>query len=240
MSPIFNQDKDRVREQNISFYDEISHLYDHMLNQKESDKLAREKVKEKLTGLLETGRVLDFGGGTGLDLEWLTGRGYHIHFCEPAVAMREKAMACNDHRLHYNNLFFLETEQTDYTTWPQKLPFPQKMDAILANFGVLNCIPDLPRLFNSLALVIKPGGHFITLLLDRNLKRMLKWHRRNAIRSLFFRSPFIMYVWHKDHRQTVYVHTLPDIQKAAAPFFEYRSHEPVAGSDFVLLHFVRR
>jgi len=42
---------------------------------------------------------------------------------------------------------------------------------------------------------------------------MLKWHRRNAIKSFFFRIPFVMYVWNGEYKQTVFVHTIKKIKK---------------------------
>lgn len=230
----------QIREQNISYYDAIAEIYDYTLNQKESDKLAREKVKEKLVSLVQSGWVLDFGGGTGLDLDWLSSQGYKIIFCEPSVAMREKAMLYNDHVLKYPELAFLNSPATDWTQWSKTVPFPQKMAAILANFGVLNCIPDIQLLFSQLANVIQPGGHLITLVLDRSIGKLFKWHRRNALQSLIFRKPFVMYVWHQEHRQTVYVHSIQEIRKAAAPFFECHSHESLTGTGFHLIHLVKK
>ncbi len=234
------KDKYQVSELNISYYDEIADSYDDILSQKDVNKIVRQKVKEKFVSLLKSGWILDFGGGTGLDLEWLTANKYNILFCEPSVIMREKAIKYNENILHYNNIIFLGTDKTDFFTWSKNLPFFQQVDGILSNFGVINCIPDIESLFNSLALVIKPGGHFIALFLDRPFKKMWKWHRRNAIRSFLFSTPFIMYIWHKEHQQMVFVHSVGEIKKAASSFFHYVSHETWAESGFTLIHLVRK
>jgi glycosyltransferase involved in cell wall biosynthesis len=235
-----NKENSRIIEQNISIYNETANSYDHTMDKDHSNKLVRQKVKEKLLGLLKSGWVLDFGGGTGLDLEWLTPDRYNIFFCEPSIAMREKAIQYNNNILHNNNITFLDTGKTDFTRWHQELPFSQKMDAILSNFGVINYIPDIELLFKNLARVIKPGGHFIAIILNLPFKKRLKWHRRNTIRSFIFRIPFVMYIpYEKELRQIVIVHTVKEIKKASAYYFDYCSHESLTESDFILIHLVR-
>jgi len=234
-------DKSRIANQNISYYDEIADSYDEILNRENSNKLVRQQVKEKFTSLLQPEQcVLDFGGGTGLDLEWLTANNYNIIFCEPSVIMREKAIQYNNTKLHNNTILFLGGDKTDFSTWNMSPPFSQQVEGILCNFGVINCIPDIEFLFKNLALVTKPGGHFVALFLDRSLKKMWKWHRRNTMRSLVFGSQFIMYVHHKEHKQTVFVHSVKEIKKAAASSFDYGSHKSLAESGFTLIHLIRK
>lgn len=232
--------KSRIAKLNISYYDQIANNYDELLSQETKNRIVRQKVKDKFTRIVRSGWVLDFGGGTGLDLEWLIARKYNIVFCEPSDVMREKAMRHNDNPLQHSNLVFLDKDKTDFSTWNKNLPFSQHVDGVLSNFGVINCIPDIDSLFKSLALVTKPGGHFIALFLDRSLRKMWKWHRRNAIRSLIFGIPFIMYVHHKEHRQMVFVHTVKEIKKASSPYFNYVSHESLSDEGFILLHLVRK
>src|SRR5258708_6014192 len=88
-------DKPSVIEQNTSYHNQAAGSYDQTMDKDPANKIIRQRVKEKLCSLLSSGRVLDFGGGTGLDLEWLTARSYQVLFCEPSVSMRAKA-------IHYN------------------------------------------------------------------------------------------------------------------------------------------
>jgi SAM-dependent methyltransferase len=241
MIDISQADKSRIASQNISYYDEIANSYDEILNRENSNKLVRQEVKEKFTSLLQPEQwVLDFGGGTGLDLEWLTANKYNILFCEPSVIMREKAVQYNNTKLHDDAILFLGGDKTDFSAWHLYLPFSQQVDGILCNFGVINCIPNIDFLFKNLALVIKPGGHFVALFLDRSLKKMWKWHRRNTVRSVVFGSPFIMYVHHKEHKQTVFVHSVKEIKKAAASSFVYASPKNLGESGFILIHLIRK
>jgi len=234
---IRNKDNKVATQQNISYYNEIAGAYDELMAQQDYNARIRGRVKEKLTKLVDGGWVLDFGGGTGLDLPWLTAHPYNVVFCEPSEGMRQKAI---DLHKTSGQVLFLDNDHTDFNTWDSKLPFAQQTDAILANFGVLNNIQDLDRLFKNLSLVIKPGGHFIALVLERSISKMMQWHRRNALRTLLLRKPFIMYVWNGGHQQVVFVHTVGDIKKAADPYFAYCSHEPVQGFGFTLIHLSRK
>src|SRR5262245_11546423 len=119
-----------VIQQNFSYYDKIAFQSANILNANNSNSLTRTKVKPVFCKLVASGIVLDFGGGTGRDLEWLTGNGYKIIFCEPSVNMRERAIALN-----YKNVEVLENKASDFTMWETSSPFVEKVDAILANFA---------------------------------------------------------------------------------------------------------
>jgi SAM-dependent methyltransferase len=196
-------------------------------------------VKEKFCGLAPVGKVLDFGGGTGLDLGWLTAGGYDVIFCEPSVEMRNQAIELEKSSLKCGRIKFLEGDGTNFLTWEQTPPFAGKVDAILSDFGPLNYIPDIKKLFKSLAGVISPGGYFLLLVLHLPFKKRLKWHRRNAVVSLLSGGTFRMYIPYKEHRQMVFVHTEKEIAKAAAPWFRWGGAETMKEHDFILIHLIR-
>ena len=56
--------------ENILYYDAIANDYNDMLD-KNPDRIVREKVTTKFCSIVKASAVLDFGGGTGLDLDWL-------------------------------------------------------------------------------------------------------------------------------------------------------------------------
>jgi glycosyltransferase involved in cell wall biosynthesis/ubiquinone/menaquinone biosynthesis C-methylase UbiE len=234
------EEKARVMGENLSYHDQAADSYDQTMEQDPVNKKIRQRVKEKFCQLLPSGLVMDFGGGTGQDLEWLTGHSYEVLFCEPSVAMRGKAIRYNDTVLRSNRITFLDSASTDFSTWHQQLPSPQKVDAVLSDFGALNYIPDIRSLFSNMARIIRPGGHFVLLVLKLNLKKRMKWHRRNALRSLLFRTPFVLYIpYERTRRQTVFVHTLKEIETASAPYFTLDSEEGLDEYDFTLIHLVR-
>jgi SAM-dependent methyltransferase len=154
--------------------------------------------------------------------------------------MRGKAIHYNDTVLRSDRITFLDSASTDFSTWHQQLPYPQKVDAVLSDFGALNYIPDIRSLFSNMARIVRPGGHFVLLVLKLNLKKRMKWHRRNAVQSLLFRTPFVMYIpYEKALRQTVFVHTIKEIETASAPYFTLGSEEGLDEYDFTLIHLVR-
>lgn len=230
-----------IREENISYYNEIANSYDQLLEKDDFNKLIRQKVKEKFVNHVQSGsRVLDFGGGTGIDLEWLLTNNYNIIFCEPSAVMREKAIKYNNDFFHSKSVIFLDTDKTDFTNWHKQNPFTQQVDAVLSNFAVINNIQNIKLLFKSLAPLVRSGGDLIVIVLDISFKKRLKWHRRNAIKSFIFRTPFTMYVWNKEYRQTVFVHTFKEIKQASVPYFHYRSSEFLGGFGFTLIHLVKK
>ncbi|HTI07196.1 MAG TPA: glycosyltransferase [Puia sp.] len=249
---LFDDDYSRVIGQNASYHNQAADSYDQTMDKDPANKIIRQRVKEKLCSLLPSGRVLDFGGGTGLDLEWLTTQSYQVIFCEPSVPMREKAIHYNDTILQSDRITFLDTDKTDFATWHRELPFTQKCDAVLSDFGALNYIPDIELLFNNMARVLKPGGHFVLLILKLNLTKRWRWHRRNTVKSLLFRTPYILYIPYdqpsaagdknsvaEEGRQTVFVHSVKEIREAAAPYFNFCKEESLEAYDFTLIHLIR-
>ena len=224
--------------ENISFYNEIASDYDAILDTEETNDSVRSKVKEKFSGLVESGTVLDFGGGTGRDLEWLVNNQYQVIFCEPSEGMRKKAIDQYKNNALINNITFLENDKVDFANWHIDLPFSIKTDAILSDFAVINCIANIDLLFKNLAQVMKPGGHLLTLVLNHTYKKSRRWKLREFTRSLVSDQPLIKNVGYKGHQQTVYVYSLKNIKKASAQYFDICSTEPLF--EFTLIHFVKK
>ena len=64
-----------------------------------------------------------------------------------------------------------------------------KIDAVLANFAVINCIPGIKSLFKGLSLIIKPGGNIIALVLTKDPMRIQGTNFKNVLQSVIFRGP---------------------------------------------------
>ena len=216
--------------QNISYYDEIAGVYDKMMNEQESNKIVRRKVAEKFLKIVPSGKVLDFGGGTGLDLEWLT-TNHQVVFCEPSTSMRKRALAFSEKGLP-NAVYFLTGPDTDFTNWGETPPFSPAADAILANFAVINCISDIHLFFQNMAGILKSGGPLIALVLRTRI--------RYAIKFYFDRKPLTYKIKFNNHQQTVFVHSIKAIRKAADPHFYFCAVESLADSDFLLMNLIRK
>jgi ubiquinone/menaquinone biosynthesis C-methylase UbiE len=227
----FNQK--HIRNQNIDYYDEIATDYDAILGIDGKTDFLRKKVSDKLASLVKTGLILDFGGGTGEDLKWLTANGYAVIFCEPSQGMRNIAIQ------KFPDAIFLENGKTDFTTWNETLPFPEKVNAVIANFAVLNCILDIELFFRNLALVTESKAEIIVLVLDFNLKKRIQIDILEAIKS-FVKKPMHVKIDFKGKRQLVYLHSVKSIQKASANGFEFKGCEQLKEQGFSLIHLTRK
>ncbi|HXS36113.1 MAG TPA: methyltransferase domain-containing protein, partial [Flavipsychrobacter sp.] len=129
-----------------SFYNIIADDYNSRLT--ESDNNVRKVVSLTFKRYVKEGNVLDFGGGTGLDLQWLQDSGYKVFFLEPSVNMRAVA---KKNTLNHTAIVFVENN-TDFSKWsPEHLPFDGKVEGVLANFAVLNCIKNIDEFFSQVA-----------------------------------------------------------------------------------------
>ena len=123
------------------------------------------------------------------------------------------------------------SDATDFTGWAKQLPF-SPVDAILANFAVINCIKDIDLLFSSFALALKPGGALIALVLRPGIR-----HELRSFAGLRTSTTDISY---KGHRQTVYNHSMTGIRRAAGKRFHVSGRQSPDGSIFSLIHLTRK
>ena len=225
---------------NILYYDAIAADYDRILNDDEKNVHIRDEVARKFATTVHGGNVLDFGGGTGRDLEWLLSHHYHVLFCEPSGAMRQIAIERRKTEFPGSEVFFFEDEQADYRKWNDSFPFEDGVDAVLANFAVFNCIQDIDELFDKLALVLKKGGQVIALMLDNHLMKRLRTNTRGTIQSLFSGKPVNLFVDYKNRQQEVYIHSNRAIRNASKSKFELKDDHRLNGYGFRLIHLVRK
>ena len=226
-----------VKDQNIAFYDAIAGLYNKTMEKDPANRIIRRIVQQKLDRFVPAGRVMDFGGGTGLDLEWLSAR-RSVIFCEPSERMREVAVALGQTMPHSSRITFLDSPQTDYTRWQEARPFSGEVDAILCNFGVINYIPDLEELFSRLTIVLKPGGHLFILALKYGFIKRFRQHRSRAVAVLFTRRSFILDIPGENGIQRVAIHTPGEIGCACRKSFTIRTCDILGINDFMLIHLV--
>ena len=225
---------------NISYYDKIADQYDSILHGDEKNILIRNRVAEYFVRFINSGNVIDFGGGTGLDLPWLVQQPYRISFCEPSESMRRLAIQKKLEGLPGSSLEFLVGEQSDFRNWNTEFPFRQKINAVLANFAVVNCIPDIRLLFAKLALVMDPGGMVVALVLDGSLGRKFRSNLKGTVRFLFTGRPVDFHIEYNGQRQLVNLYSSREIRKASNGKFHLVHHERWRGFGFSLIHLVRK
>lgn len=228
-----------ITKESISFYNAIAGSYETMLEQQSFNKTVRKIVATKFCETVKTGNVLDFGGGTGMDLQRLSENGYKIFFCEPSNSMRKKAIAFKEKNLNNKDIVFLNDDEIDFIKWTMGSPFSEKIQGVLSNFAVINCIPDINLLFKNLSCVMSTGANFIALVLDGR-KRMIQSGIRDAFAAILFKKPIAMPVQHSGSKQTVFVYSLKEIKKASDPYFMFCSAEYLAGSGFCIIHLIKK
>jgi SAM-dependent methyltransferase len=228
------------REENIAFFDEFAKNYNSILEQNNANKIIRQRVAEIFCNSVKPGLVLDFGGGTGLDLSWLTENEFKIFFLEPSSAMRQHAIDYNNNILHSGDIVFLDDAKTDFSLWDKELPFSQKVDAILSNFIVINNIQNIELLFRNLALISKPHAHLIALILDGRFRKTIQHHPRSTISSFIFQKTATFQDESRGQRRTVYIHSTHQIKRASRDYFNFYKQEFFPEAGFVLIHLIRK
>jgi len=129
--------------------------YHEFMLASQRDQQARDRFQEMVLALLPAGAdVLDFGAGTGIDAKLYAARGHPTFVYEPSQAMHDYLMGyCRD-------------EIACNTIVSVTRPFVRKVQAITANFAVLNHIVDHQSLFEEFSRVIDRGGFFLASMLS--------------------------------------------------------------------------
>jgi SAM-dependent methyltransferase len=105
-------------------------------------------------------RVLELGCGTGEDALRLAGRGFRVLATDPSpsmLAVAQKKSAGLGTALEFSALRSEETSSLG----------PGTFDAVFSNFGALNCVESLEPTFHAVAFVLRPGGMFLSVFLNR-------------------------------------------------------------------------
>jgi ubiquinone/menaquinone biosynthesis C-methylase UbiE len=214
----------------IAFYDSIARDYDTLMTDQDAE--IRLRIQSMFGSYLTSGNVLDFGGGTGLDLPGLLSRNYNVFFLEPALNMRHIAKA----RCSMNNHVVFVEDATDFHDWSkQQLPFAEKMNGVMINFGVLNCIRDLDVLFDKIALITARGSYIFAVVLQADIIHVLRRYSVFSALRLLFLPTLTILNRHNGVYHDTYVHTKKSIVRSAARHFDFRCYHPLESSDFAIV-----
>jgi len=214
----------------VSFYDLHAAEYDSHMSA--SDNRVRLVVRQLLKYYVSDGKVLDFGGGTGLDLQWLSEHYAKAFFLEPSTNMRVEA-----HKVAFGflNVSFVE-KNIDFNNWDEdNLPFSEKVNGIIANFAVLNCIENIDTLFQKLALICTNNGYIVATVLNTSLKNLFKnYSLKIALKSVLNQKITIA------NNQTgishvTYLHTPKQYIVAAKEYFDIIKYNSIVNSSFAVL-----
>jgi SAM-dependent methyltransferase len=144
------------------YYDRLAPEYDHQLS-RPGDLWVRGAFQEFVRARLTPGaRLLDFGCGTGIDAAWYAAQGHRVLAFDNSEGMVA--------RLRVNCSAAIERRQVEpwlgrYESFQADLPAHGRIDAVAANFAVVNLLPALGPWFATLARRLAPGsGVFLSAL----------------------------------------------------------------------------
>jgi len=221
------------------FYDVVAKDYNQHMTV--NDRKAREIISARFTSIVNSGNVLDFGGGTGLDMPWLVNNGhYRVFFLETSFGMREIARKSLLQMEHSKAVFFVD-DRLDFNEWGiNNLPFGEKMDGVLANFAVLNSIPNLEVFFEKMALVCNKNCHLFLTVLRTGFPGILKKYPLKSAARLLLQGQLVVTNKYDGVEHATYIHSIGALRSASARQFNYVSQGGVPFSDFVLLHLSKK
>jgi SAM-dependent methyltransferase len=117
-------------------------------------------------------RILDFGCGTGLDAAWYASHGHTVIAYDPSSGMIDQVATRCAREIAKGAIIPVSAP---FARFPDALPLDGRVDAIVANFAVLNLVADLPDLFRRFARVVGPGGIVLVSVLNPLYWRDLRY-----------------------------------------------------------------
>jgi len=173
----------------------------------------RRAVRSALAAAFPVGsRLLEIGGGTGLDAAWLRARKRSVLLTDASPAMVNEA----SRKLGAAAVEVLAAEHLGRLGGRN-----ERFDGAFSNFAALNCVDDLRTVARSLAELVQPGGRVLVVLFGtfcpgemivetcrgrpRNILRRLKQGRVSATLG--------------GHSFTIRYHRRHHLRRAMAPWF---------------------
>lgn len=135
-------------------FDSVAARYDELWTHTPIGRLQREAVWRRLDPLLRPGdSILDLGCGTGEDAVHYMGAGIKVHAIDASSEMVR--IACS-RGVDATQLAIEEIEHVQ-----------ECFDAVISNFGALNCVDALGAIRAPLARLVRPGGHLAICVMGR-------------------------------------------------------------------------
>ena len=194
-------------------FDAVADTFDARFGDWLSVAAQRRAVRKRLLAAFpEDARVLEIGGGTGLDAAWLIERGRRVHLTDPAPAMVRAA----SRRIGADATERLGAEQLGAL-----VARGERFDGAFSNFAGLNCVDDLAPVARDLGRLVRPGGAAVLVVFGclcpgemvieaarGRFGNVLRRFRRTAVPARL-----------GGHRFTVRYHRRRELVAAMAPWF---------------------
>lgn len=110
---------------------------------------------ELLAAFPPSARLLEIGGGTGIDAAWLAARGRPVHLTDASPAMVAEAAR----KLGPAHAETLAAEQLGALA-----ARGETFNGAFSNFAALNCVTDLAPVAEALGALVRPGGKLVLVV----------------------------------------------------------------------------
>ena len=168
-------------------FDGIAEHYDSIFSESPIGRAQRSSVWEELaSAFLPGSHVLEIGCGTGLDACFLAERGISVTACDRSREMvRMTEMRIRNCSSRFKNAFVAPRVMAaqQIGTLDRKHLF----DGAFSNFGVLNCVPDLRKLAEDLAAVLKRRARVVLCFMGASCAWEMAWFLMHGQRKRAFR-----------------------------------------------------
>lgn len=194
-------------------FDAIADSFDTRFEPWLSVAAQRRAVRRELVAAFPEGsRLLEIGGGTGMDAAWMVARNRSVLLTDASPAMVRAAAR----KLGDGVVEVVAAEHLD-----RLVARGERFDGAFSNFAALNCVSDLAPVGKSLAHMVRPGGHVLLVVFGccspgEMITEALLGRFRNAFRR-FARGDVPASLGGRSF--TVRYHRRRDIRQALAPWF---------------------
>lgn len=158
---------------NLAPFDALAETYDRTFTDSAIGRAQRQAVWRELAQVFHPGDyVLEIGCGTGVDACYLAGRGVRVLACDSSsrmIAMTSRRVEAS-HQSTLVKPYLLPAEQI------RNLGNYETFHGVFSNFGVLNCVDDLPSLARSLGKLLKRGSTALVCLMGRYCAWEIAWY----------------------------------------------------------------
>ncbi len=174
-------------------FDEMAPDYDREFTNSVLGRIYRDVVWERIDALFTGKRhILELGCGTGEDALYLARNGHRVTALDASPAMvrkaREKVEQAGVQDLVEFRVMDLESPDLgELGPCKESGNHTSAFDGILANFGVLNCVRDLPSVAGSLHGLVTPGAPGIFVIMGPCVPWEWLWYLRKGLPGKAFR-----------------------------------------------------
>ena len=165
--------QDVVDLRTAAYYDRIANEYDDQVDGLAINRAMREAFRVHVSELAgPSGRILDFGCGTGTDAEWYAEKGHQVVAYDISPGMVNVLRARCSGAIAAGRITPLVGSSSDFE---HAMRGRRSVDVVAANFGVLNHVHDLQSILVLLASHLRPGGALVASLLNPLYRGQMSW-----------------------------------------------------------------